>query len=126
MIAATKPKTIAPIGPTTAQAGVMATNPVIAPDAPPSIEGFPFPIHSHAAQPNTAAAVATCVLIITKPAVPSAASSLPTLKPNQPAQSNEAPIMVNGRLCGAILSLPYPIRLPIIIDPTNAAIPALI
>ena len=62
------------------------------------MDGLPFAAHSIANQPSTAAAVAACVLIITKPAVPSAANSLPTLKPNQPAHSKDAPIMVAGRL----------------------------
>ena len=39
-------------------------------------------------------------------AEPFASSAEPALKPNQPAHSSDAPIIVIGRLCGAIASLP--------------------
>lgn len=103
---ATAPSTIDPIGPTKPQAGVIATSPATAPEAAPSMVGWPRVIHSANIQPRTAAAVANCVLASTIPATPSAASSLPTLKPNQPTHSNEAPTMVSVRLCGGIASLP--------------------
>ena len=35
-----------------------------------------------------------------------ASSAEPALKPNQPTHSSDAPIMVIGRLCGVIASLP--------------------
>ena len=35
-----------------------------------------------------------------------ASSAEPALKPNQPNHSSEAPIIVIGRLCGVIASLP--------------------
>jgi hypothetical protein len=38
--------------------------------------------------------------------MPSAASSLPALKPNQPTHSSAAPITARGRLWGVIISLP--------------------
>ncbi len=51
----------APIGPTKPQAGVIATSPATAPDAAPSIDGLPLPIHSANVQDSTAAAAATKV-----------------------------------------------------------------
>jgi hypothetical protein len=36
----------------------------------------------------------------------------PALKPNHPIHSSDAPIMVSGRLCAGIASLPKPMRLP--------------
>jgi hypothetical protein len=35
-----------------------------------------------------------------------ASSADPALKPNQPTHSSEAPIMVSGRLCAGMASLP--------------------
>jgi len=49
-----------------------------------------------------AAAVANCVTIMAMPAVPSAASSLPALNPNQPTHNIPAPTVVNTRLLGFI------------------------
>ena len=89
-----KPITMAPMGPTKPQAGVIATSPPTAPDAIPSTLGLPWFTHSQIIQPSAADAVAICVTAIAMPAVPSAASSLPALKPNQPTQSMEAPITV--------------------------------
>ncbi len=68
--------------------------------------GLPLTIHSANIQPSTAAAVASCVLARTIAAMPSTASSLPTLNPNQPTHSSEAPTMVSVRLCGGMASLP--------------------
>ena len=39
-------------------------------------------------------------------AMPFASSAEPALKPNQPTHSSAAPIMVSGRLCAGIASLP--------------------
>ena len=100
------PSTIAPIGPTKPHAGVIATRPATAPVAAPSMLGLPFTSHSANIQPRTAAAVANCVLMRTSPTMPSTASSLPTLKPNQPTHSSEAPIIVKARLWGGMASLP--------------------
>ena len=47
------------------------------------------------------------------------------MKPNQPTHSSEAPIIVIGRLCGAIASRPKPMRLPSTYAPTRPAMPAL-
>ena len=49
----------------------------------------------------------------------------PTLKPYQPNHSRPAPIMVSGRLCGFIGSLPKPMRRPMISARTRPATPAL-
>jgi len=100
------PITIAPIGPTEPQAGVIATRPATAPEAAPSIEGLPFSSASPSDQASTAAAVATSVLMKAS-AAPEVASRLePALKPNQPTHSSEAPTMVSVRLCGASDSRP--------------------
>jgi hypothetical protein len=55
---------------------------------------------------SAAIAAAICVTAIAMPARPSAASSEPALKPNQPTQRNDAPIMVSTTLCGAMFSVP--------------------
>ena len=43
-----------------------------------------------------------CVTSSAMPAVPSAASALPALKPNQPTHSMQAPVTVMVMLCGGI------------------------
>ena len=58
-------------------------------------------------------------------AKPFASSAEPALKPNQPNHSSEAPIMVIVRLCGAMDSLPRPMRLPSMKAPIKPATPAL-
>ena len=89
--------TIEPIGPTQPQAGVIATRPATAPEAAPSIVGVPLKIHSaERSRRSAAAAVASSVLMNTSAAKPFASRFEPTLKPNQPTHSSEAPIMVNG------------------------------
>src|ERR1700742_1331676 len=55
---APSPMTNAPGIPTLPAAGGMATSPATAPDAAPSIEGFPLRSHSHVIQDITAQAVA--------------------------------------------------------------------
>ena len=93
---------MAPIGPTEPQAGVIATRPATAPDAPPSIEGLPLTTPSASVQDSVAAAVANRVLRKAS-AAPDVASRLePALKPNQPTHSIEAPTMVNVSECGAM------------------------
>ncbi len=49
----------------------------------------------------------------------------PTLKPYQPSHSRPAPSMVSVRLCGRIVSLGQPRRLPSRTTRTSAATPAL-
>ena len=63
---------------------------------------------------------------IAMPAAPSAARALPALKPNQPTQSMQAPVTVNGRLWGGIAVVGKPRRLPSTKAATSAATPALI
>src|SRR5947207_9725971 len=101
-----KPRTIAPTGPMKPQAGVIATRPATAPDAAPSMDGLPLPIHSPLIQPRTALAVAISVLTKASAATSFASSAEPALKPNQPTHSSDAPIIVIVRLCGAIDSRP--------------------
>src|SRR5204863_8069440 len=99
---ATRPMRIAAIGPTKPEAGVIATRPATAPLAAPSTVGLPRIVQSIIIHESAAAAVA--VLVTTKALVarPSAASALPALKPNQPTHKSDAPITLNGRLCGII------------------------
>ena len=52
------------------------------------------------------AAVALKVFMKASTAELPASSADPALKPNQPTHSSDAPTIVNGRLCGAIASLP--------------------
>ncbi|MNC91122.1 hypothetical protein D3C83_73190 [compost metagenome] len=84
----------------------MATNPATAPEAPPSIDGRPLKSHSAKVHDSTAQAVARKVLMKARVAEFPASSAEPALKPNQPTHSNEAPIMVIGRLCGVNASRP--------------------
>src|SRR5690606_12280617 len=98
--------------PTVPAAGVMPTSPAIAPEAAPSAEGRPLVTASTTLHATTPAAVATIVLIIASDAISSAATAEPALKPNQPTHSSEAPMKVNGTLCGFSASLPKPRRLP--------------
>ena len=106
------PITNAPGMPTLPAAGVIATRPATAPEAAPSIEGLPLNSHSPKVQASTAQAVARKVLMKASAAELLASSAEPALKPNQPTHSSAAPIMVIGRLCGVIASLPKPMRLP--------------
>src|ERR1043166_4845199 len=103
----------------------MATNPATAPLIAPSTLGLPFRIHSAAAQPKAAAAVAKCVVTNALLANPPAATALPALKPNQPTHSKQAPMNANTTLCGAKFSLPYPTRLPMYSAQTSADTPEL-
>ncbi|MNY13591.1 hypothetical protein D3C86_1467340 [compost metagenome] len=116
---------MAPIGPTKPAAGVIATRPATAPEAPPSIDGLPLPIHSPKVHDSTAAAVASSVLTKARAAPPLASRPEPALKPNQPNHSSEAPTMVKVRLCGRIASRPKPMRLPYMKAPTRPATAAL-
>jgi hypothetical protein len=106
MTPAAMPMISAPIGPTKPEAGVIATRPATAPDRMPSTLGLPWLGHSANIQASAAAPVAIWVTAIAMPARPSAASAEPALKPNQPTQSNDAPIVVSVRLCGAMFSWP--------------------
>src|SRR6266851_1558061 len=103
---ATRPITSAPPGATKPEAGVIATRPTTAPETMPSTLGLPFVIHSTDIHDNAAAAVANWVTSMAMPARPLAATADPALKPNQPTQSSEPPIMVSTKLCGVKVSPP--------------------
>ena len=96
----------APPIPTLPAAGVIATKPATAPEAAPNIEALPRKTPSVTHHANTATEVAAKVLINARAAKPLASKAEPALKPNQPTHNNAAPTMVNGKLCGAIDSLP--------------------
>src|SRR2546423_7030018 len=102
----------APLGATNPQAGVITTRPATAPEQNPSTLGLPFSIHSAIGQTNDAIAVASVVVVNAFAATPSAATALPALNPYHPTQSMPVPTMHNTRLCGAMFSLPKPIRFP--------------
>ena len=116
---------MAAIGVTKPEAGVIATRPATAPDAAPSIVGFPVLNHSATIQPSAASEAAVCVAMNALEASPFAPSADPALNPNQPTHSIAAPITAKGRLCGAIGTLPCPTRLPMIKTATSAEMPAL-
>src|SRR6266516_390137 len=88
---ATNPMHSAPGAPTKPDAGVIATRPATAPEAAPTVVGFPVLIHSGMIQPRTAVAVARCVATNALPASPPDASALPALNPNHPNHRIEAP-----------------------------------
>src|SRR5437763_718910 len=96
----------APVGLTKPDAGVMATRPATAPEIMPRTDGFLATIHSINIQPSDAAAVAIWVAAMAMPALTFEVTAEPALKPNQPTHSSDAPIRLNTRLCGAMLSVP--------------------
>src|SRR5579872_2737252 len=100
------------IGLTKPDAGVIATNPAMAPEIPPRTLGLPLRIHSAAAHPIAAAAEAKCVATNALVARLPEPKALPALKPNQPTQSRQAPMKLSTTLCGGMGSLGYPTRLP--------------
>src|SRR5580704_5957161 len=102
----------APVGLTKPEAGVIATRPATAPEMMPSTLGFLAMIHSEHIHARAAAAVAICVVAIAMPALTFEVTAEPALNPNQPTQRSEAPITESTRLCGAMLSVPRPTRLP--------------
>ncbi len=83
-------------------------------------------IHSANIHDRAAQAVARYVFMKARAAEPFASNADPALNPNQPNHSREAPIIVMVRLCGAIGSLPQPMRLPSTMAPTRPATPELI
>ena len=68
--------------------------------------GVPRTAHSTSVHTSVATAVARTVLMYTWPANALDSRLEPTLKPNQPTQSSEAPIITSGRLCGAMALVP--------------------
>src|SRR5262249_43155713 len=105
---------IAESGLTKPEAGVIATSPATAPEAAPSIVGFPVFHHSATIQPRAANEAAVCVTTKALVARPPALRAEPALNPNQPTHSIDAPMTENGKLCGGVGTLPNPARLPMI------------
>src|ERR1700722_17246176 len=103
---AMNPISIADMGVTNPDAGVIATNPATAPEIPPRMLGLPFLIHSASIHPRAAAAVAKCVATKALVASDDAARALPALNPNHPTHSKHAPTVLSTRLCGRIGSTP--------------------
>src|SRR5262249_48711093 len=99
---ATKPMTIAGIGATKPDPGVMATNPATAPLAAPSVVGLPAQHHSAATHERLAAAAPKLVATNATTTRHFAASALPALKPNHPTHKSPAPATVRVRLFGSI------------------------
>src|SRR3990172_10374410 len=102
-------------GPRYPAPGVTVANPAMAPLATPRTVGLPRCTHSAAIQLRAPAAAAVCVAKNATVAVALAPSPLPALNPNQPNHSSPVPSNAIGRLCGAMLTDPYPPRPP----PTN-------
>src|SRR3954452_16312251 len=100
------PMMIADIGETKPLAGVITTRPATAPEIAPRTVGLPVFSHSANIQPSVAAAAAKWVVQKALTARPPADSALPALNPNQPTQSNAAPITLSTTLCGVIGTLP--------------------
>src|SRR5262249_17620022 len=117
---------IADIGLTKPDAGVIATSPATAPDAAPSIVGFPVFSHSATIQPKAASDAAVCVATNALVARPPALRADPALNPNQPTHNIAAPTTANGRLWGGVGTVPNPTRFPMMSTATNAEIPELI
>lgn len=108
---------IADIGPTKPDAGVIATRPAPAPLAAPRTVGLPAHAHSAITHQSVAAAAPRLVATKAETANPLAASALPALKPNHPTHSKPAPVTVRVKLLGSIGSRGYPCRPPM----TNTA-----
>src|SRR5437763_16553549 len=122
---AATPITIAPVGSTYPQAGVITTSPPTAPEQNPSTLGLPRSAYSSMAQVNEATAVASVVLINAFAAIPSDARALPALKPYQPTQSKPVPTIQSTMLCGAMISFLNPRRCPRRMHSTSADQPEL-
>src|SRR5436309_13400359 len=117
---AATPITIAPVGSTYPQAGVITTKPPTAPEQNPSTLGLPRNRYSSIAQVNEATAVASVVVMNALAAIPSGARALPALKPYQPTQSKPVPTMQSTMLCGAMISFLNPSRCPRRMHKTSA------
>src|SRR5690349_13639392 len=95
---------------TNPDAGVTATSPATTPDARPSAVGLPLKIHSTTHQVSAAAAAAAWVAENAAADRLSAFNAAPPLNPNQPNQSNPAPINVRTMLFGWMACSGYPVR----------------
>src|SRR5688572_17379982 len=91
---ATTPSMAAPIGPTKPAAGVTATRPATTPETRPSSDIFHLNTNSMIIQDSPAAAVATNVFIMARPAPEPDSRAEPALKPNQPTHNRAAPTHV--------------------------------
>src|SRR3990172_4516019 len=109
---APSPITMAPIGVTNPDAGVMATRPHTAPAAVPTT--LAFPVNAQLIVIQTRAAMAAAVLVTTKALVarPPEVRAEPALNPNQPNQRNAAPSTIIVTLWGSTPPLSTPHRLP--------------
>ena len=108
-----------------AVAGLVAITPAAGFVLPGSAVGLPVRAHSTAIHATPPAAAASCVVSMAMPARPFAPSAEPALKPNQPTQSRDAPIMAYVRLNGDMSSVPMPRRLPRTYAQTRPATPEL-
>ena len=106
--------------------GVIATSPTTRPVEAPTKVGFPSLITSINIQDIMALALASAVVINACAASPFAASALPALNPNHPNHKINAPSATNGMLCTRYAVCSYPLRLPRIMENTNALTPELI
>ena len=88
------------MGPMLPEAGVTVASPATIPVTMPTRPGFPALRHSIRVQVRLATAAAMCVTSIVMPAAAFAPPWLPALKPNQPTQSMDAPIITMPGLCG--------------------------
>src|ERR1700751_6176042 len=93
---------IADMGPTNPAAGGMATSPATAPEIAPNALGLLFLIQSARLQPIAAAAAPKCVATNALDSQPFDASAIPTLNPNHPTHSKQAPVKLSTRLSGGI------------------------
>src|SRR2546421_12804636 len=110
MTPARMPMMSAAIGVTKPAAGVTATRPATAPEAPPSIVGLPLRIHSAAIQPSVAAAAAVLVLTKAGEAGSLEDTALAAVNPNHPTHNNEAPITEKGAVCRGTAEVGEPPR----------------
>src|SRR6476646_33806 len=96
------PISIAGIGFTNPDAGVIATRPATLPEMPPKTLGLPTLIHSVNSQPRAAVAAAKCVATNALVAKLDAPKALPALNPNHPTHNRQAPMKLITTLCGFI------------------------
>src|SRR5659263_317620 len=111
---------IAESGPTYPDAGVIAASPATPPVTIPRALGFPPCFQLTAIHVRAPAAAEVFVTMKAFAARLPAESALPALNPNHPNHRRIPPSIVIGTLCGAMLSLLKPMRLPMIIAAASA------
>src|SRR5659263_620206 len=116
---------IAESGPTYPDAGVIAASPATPPVTIPRALGFPPCFQLTAIHVRAPAAAEVFVTMKAFAARHQAESALPALNPNHPTHRRIPPSIALGTLCGAMLSLLKPMRLPMIIAAASAENPAL-